>query len=64
MRSTCNAGVGYGYSNACYELGEMLEKGDGIKADKVEAVRLYKKACNQGKHRHTKACFAIERLGK
>jgi TPR repeat protein len=49
-----------GLARAQYNLGIMLEEGDGVAQDQVEAVRLFRLAAAQG---HANATAALKRLG-
>ena len=37
-----------GHAHAQFDLGQRLEKGDGIKADLDEALRWYRKSADKG----------------
>ncbi len=41
-------GCDLGNAEACYKLGNMYKKGNGVARDDYKAAKLYRKACNNG----------------
>lgn len=49
----------YQYLPSCLKMGEMFEKGEGIKIDRAVALDIYERACYSG---HKPSCQSVKRL--
>ncbi|MEO0602266.1 MAG: tetratricopeptide repeat protein, partial [Myxococcota bacterium] len=59
----CDKGAPSNYYTlrACFKLGELTERGDGVKADPEAAAALYRRGCKEVIN--PESCAAAERLG-
>ena len=58
FKKACNGGE----VHACYSLGVMYEKGNGVEKDLGKAVELFKKACDGGNMHGCRSLDIIYRL--